>query len=310
MGVLRGGGILTAEGPNWLPSSAPSGHRLQRELAVSKPIGTARRAAPSPPKLRITGRRAGEFSARRSLRGPGHHVTGDLTRWTRPGPWRRERHEPPRVSAARPADVLEPGAAAGSSARPGRKPGVWAEHRPPGFQVQRRAALAASLPLLLFRPGGTWASAGLQVRADHSSVWRGRNCPWSPAVYSSSVTLCPWTLCPCTAGPRACPKSTPVCQARTSCPPPCARLTKSPLENTPEGGALGQVKRFLSKKRKKEKERPASSPPGFNKSQGRNMARGLQDPQEILFIEGQREREREGRTWIVREQAHSPCKGL
>lgn len=130
--VLRGGGILTAEGPNWLPSSAPSGHRLQRELAVSKPIGTARRAAPSPPKLRIPGRRAAEFSARRSLRGPGHHVTGDLTRWTRPGPWRRERHEPPRVSAARPADVLEPSAAA----QPGA-PGCGRLLRAPGAQTPR-----------------------------------------------------------------------------------------------------------------------------------------------------------------------------
>lgn len=136
-----------------------------------------------------------------------------------------------------PAPVRTRGLRAAPPRARGADPASGPSHRPPGVQLHRSAALAASRPLLVFRPGGTWASAGLQGRADSSSVWRGRNCPWSPAVCSPNLTLCPGSLYPCAAGPRACLKTTPVCQARASCPLPVLS-SRNPLLKTHRKGEL------------------------------------------------------------------------
>ena len=89
-------------------------------------------------------------------------VTASLTTGPhkgRPGLRRLERHRPPRVSAAHPADALEAGA--GLRASPGRESrglrgscgGLARVRRQPGFQVQMHGVGAASLRSSSARPG-------------------------------------------------------------------------------------------------------------------------------------------------------------
>lgn len=194
----------------------------------------------------------------RALRGQGHHVTRDLTRCSRPGSRRRERQgPPPRVSAARSAGVLAPapdrrpavpgtrGAPGGSSARLGRLAGrVWSEPASPqpargSRSDQRRLGgfpAAASL-----RPGSCGSGAS-SARGPRSRA-AGAGMPlWSPRL-----AFCPGPLG--TARPRGPALSGPLPGAGpTSCQLLLCSAPQSPLENAPEGGALGPAKAFLSLK--------------------------------------------------------------
>lgn len=86
----------------------------------------------------------------------GRCVTRHLPpRPARPGPWRRERHQPPTVSAARPAQVLEVrqvGGSAGSAARPPFKLRPAAALRRPLRSLSAAAGRAVVVGLRGARP--------------------------------------------------------------------------------------------------------------------------------------------------------------
>ena len=110
--------------------------------------------------------------------------------------------------------------------------------RPPGFQVQISAGFAASLPLLLFCSGEGCGSGAFE--GARTALLRGRGADMSlvtrcfapPASLSALVPFAPlaWKVHPVCRPGRA-----SLCSAQ-----------ESPFENTPEGGAVDQVKAFLS----------------------------------------------------------------
>lgn len=158
--------------------------------------------------------------------------------------------------------------------------------RAPGCEAQiRGGGFAAALRHLLFRPGGElWFGGFPRAR----TALLGARCP--PTVASLSALT---HLALAQPGRVSFLTSTPRLPGRDELP--TFSLLSSLLENTPEGGALGQAKPFRS----------TSHTPGFNNSLGRNTARGLKDPPRNSV-----HREEEGCTWIVHEQMHSLLQGF
>lgn len=155
-------------------------------------------------------------------------------------------------------DVLEagagprasPGRESGSPAAPPRAPGAGRRvaRARPGFKF--RYAAAVRLPSAPPRPTERGGPGGLSLRADNAPAWHwaekslGTGCV--PPAQPHFLPLYTLPL----PSQAACPSRQvhPRSPARTSCLLSLCSAHESPLENTPEGGALGLEKVFLSQK--------------------------------------------------------------
>ena len=132
----------------------------------------------------------------------------------------------------------------GESGSPAAPAAVWPESAAsPGFKFKCTRSvrlLSALLP------------PGLGARGPRSCVARSGNDPGHrlcTPLPAPSLTLCPCAPCRCTAK-AACPsrQGHPRLPGQDQLPAFSLLSSEFPLENTPEGGALGPEKAFLSKK--------------------------------------------------------------